>query len=139
MTSSSVGQGRTMDIQAPQFGTMTASTNTGQGSGPLSNPYIAVMVNEGLRGGKDWQVVVPEGSSQMSVHCSACIASFRVRSIQLATPDLTIVVAPPGKKQVVGYAYKVLQPVIKETTSVPSYSGKSTGPPGNARTPLHPR
>jgi len=49
-----MGQGRTMDIQAPQSGTTTASTNTGQGSGPLSNPYIAVMVNEGSRGGKNY-------------------------------------------------------------------------------------
>ena len=72
------------------------------------------------------------GSSQMSVCCSACVASPRVRLIQLATPDLTIVVAPPGKKQVVGNAYKVLQPVIKENTSEPSLLGKSMGPPGNA-------
>jgi len=33
---------------------------------------------------------------------------------------------------VVGYAYKVLQPVIKKTTSGPSLLGKSMGPPGNA-------
>ena len=109
-----------MDIQAPQSGTTTASTNTGQGLGPLSNPYIAVIINEGSRGGKDQQVVVPEGSLQMSVHHSAHIASSRARSIQPATPDLTIVVAPPGKKRVVGYTYKVLQPVIEETTSGPS-------------------
>ena len=87
-----------MDIQAPQSGTTMASTDTGQGSGPLSDPYIAVMANEGSRGEGSCRVVVPEGSSQMSVCHSAHVASSRVRRIQLATPDPTIIAAPPGKK-----------------------------------------
>jgi len=68
----------------------------------------------------------------MSFCCLAHIASSRVRMIQPATPDPTIIVAPPGKKQVVGYTYKVPQPVIEETTSGLSLLGKSMGPPGNA-------
>ena len=117
-----------MDSQPPRSGTTAASTDSGQGSGPLSDPYVAIAVPGNSKRGTSRRIMAPEGSSQLSIRRSMRVASSRERSTQPAAPsrsEQTIVEAPPGKKRAVGYVYEVL-PAVAE------HSVGSGGPSGNA-------
>src|ERR1700679_2173245 len=95
--------------------TTTSSTNSGQGSEPLSEPFVAVPVGEKELHGAARRVVAPEGSAQFNVRRSVRVASSRSQSkLPSNPPRIEFVKAPPGEKRRVGYAYQVLPSVTEE-------------------------
>ena len=107
--------------------TTTSSTNSGQGSEPLSDPFIAVAVAGVSEPVPGLRVEAPKGAGQLLIRRSQRVASSRSRSRptgQASASNVSateFVDAPPGGKRKVGYAYQVLDPVSEEA-----------GPTGNA-------
>lgn len=59
---------------------MASSTDSGRGLEPFSDAFIAVATEAGLASGSQHRVEAPEGSSQLLVRKSTCMAS-RLRSL----------------------------------------------------------
>ena len=99
-------------------GDTAASTDSGQGSGSLSNPFIVVPVEQGgesLVQTSGSHVVAPVGSAHLHVRRSAQVASSRSQSLLANSPPaMEFVAAPPGGRHKICYAYQVLQPVAEE-------------------------
>jgi hypothetical protein len=114
MASSSVQQ------RANSFGrhlrsrTTADSTQSGQGSEPLSDAYVTIRVEEGLRETMGQQVKAPEGSTRLDVRRSARMASATANSVQVSTSGLTLIKAPPGVRLSAGYQYEVLLSVEEQ-------------------------
>jgi hypothetical protein len=122
-----------VDALAPPTETATSSTDSGQGSEPLSDAFVAVPAGKGSRIGPNQRVEAPEGSSQMFVRRSARVASSRSRSVRadtsMSVPSGQVaVVAQSGGMLGTGQVYRVLHPVVEETGQI----GGLTGPTGNA-------
>jgi hypothetical protein len=88
--------------------TMADSMDSGHGSVPLSDTYVAVGVEADSRKGKGQQVKAPEGSAHLEVRCSSRVASAKAKSVQAAAPRPPLVKAPPGMRPLAGYQYEVL-------------------------------
>ena len=107
--------------------TTTSSTNSGQGSEPLSDPFIAVAVGGGSGSVPGLRVEAPKDAGQLLIRRSQRVASSRSQSRptgQASASNVStteFVDAPPGGKRKVGYAYQVLAPVSEDA-----------GPTGNA-------
>ena len=117
---------------AGRTGTNASSTDSGQGTDPLSDVFVAAPSGTGPAGGPDKHVEAPEGSAHLSIRRSSRVASSRSRStLQITISNNSIqdiVVAPPGIKQKPGYVYQVLSPTAEE----PGHSATPAGPAGNA-------
>ena len=97
--------------------TTASSSDSGHGSAPLSEPFVAVTVEGHSCQDLGNRVVVPEGAAQLHVRRSARVASSRSRSAFTAASNLPaaeFVDAPPGGKQKIGFRYQVLPPVIED-------------------------
>jgi hypothetical protein len=120
-------------------GTTTNSTDSGHGSAPLSDPFVATTMAGESRPDSINRVVAPEGSAHLHVHRSVRVASSRARSSQPSTmhpAGWEIVDAPPGGKRKAGYAY--LQPVAEEAEQSTS-SVVPVGNGGGSRDITHPQ
>jgi hypothetical protein len=98
-------------------GTTTSSTDSGQGSEPLSDVFVAVAAENESIHNSSTRVEVPEGSTQLLVRRSKRVASSRSTSTlaNASSSSLAeIVEAPPGVKHKLGYAYQILPPVVEE-------------------------
>jgi hypothetical protein len=93
------------------------SSDSGQGSAPLSDPFVATTVVGDSRIDSVSRVRAPEGAAQLLVRRSARVASSRSRSLQTGPPVAEFVDAPPGGKRKIGYSYQVLPPVVEESGS----------------------
>ena len=109
------------------------STDSGHGSEPLSDAFVAVAA--GGRSNKDSvaRVEAPRSSDRLFIRRSTRVASSRAHSTQASTshPSATsreIVDALPGGKRKAGYAYEVLEPVAEE----PGPTIRPVMPAGNA-------
>src|SRR5271168_1181766 len=95
----------------------TSSTDSGQGSAPLSDPFVAVTAGDASVLGSVMRVEAPGGSSQLLVRRSSRVASSKSQP-RRTTASGSVgedVDAPPGGKHGPGY---VLEPVFEETASV---------------------
>ncbi|KAF8233338.1 hypothetical protein L208DRAFT_892839 [Tricholoma matsutake] len=115
-----------------ESGTTADSSDSGQGSEPLSNPYVAVEVGKGTRNRASHQVKVPEGAAQFGIRDSARVASAKSKCARATPPGPALVEAPPGMKPSVGYKYQVLQPVLEGSRKISRQSGRPTDPSENA-------
>jgi hypothetical protein len=99
-------------------GTTTSSTDSGQGSAPLSEPFVAVVTEGTSRRGSSRRVNAPDGSALLNVRRSSRVASSKSHSTPFASeihpPGSVFITAPPGGKRKIGYAYQVLPPVSEE-------------------------
>jgi len=108
---------------------MTAdSTDSGQGSEPLLDVYVAVEMEKDSRKGVSQRVKAPGGSAQLEIRCSARVASARSKSTQGPSPGPALIKAPPGMKLSAGYKYQVLQAVLEDSEDIPRQSGRPTDP-----------
>lgn len=112
---------------------MTDSTDSGQGSAPLSDTYVAVGAEGGPRK-KGRSVKAPEGSAQFGVRRSTRVASAKSRHSVAPTPNPSLIKVPPGVRPSVGYQYEVLPTVAEQTGDTPLHrvgpmdlSGKVVG------------
>ena len=96
--------------------TATSSTNSGQGSEPLSDAFVAVEAGGEANRKAAKRVMAPEGSDRFFVRRSSRVASSRSQTAGASSsnPVMEVVDAPPGGKRKTGYAYQVLQPVAEE-------------------------
>jgi hypothetical protein len=99
---------------AAQSTTTKVSTESGQGSAPLSDPYIAK--------GKDANVVEePAGASQLTVQRRSSHLSAAVQCHSVRRNDRVFIRNVPGLKPSTGWQYEVLREEADEGTShVPS-------------------
>ena len=98
-------------------GTTMSSTNSGQGSEPLSEAFVAVEAGGESNRKAAKRVWAPEGSDQFFICRSSCVASSRSRTAGASSsnpPVVEVVDVPPGGKRKAGYAYQVLQAVAEE-------------------------
>ena len=100
-------------------GTTTTSTDSGQGSEPLSDTFVATVVGGRSKrdSSKSKVVEAPESSDRLFVRRSARRASSRSHSVQASASNpsvLEVVDALPGGKRRVGYAYEVLEAVNED-------------------------
>src|ERR1700678_4046610 len=119
------------DDTAGQSAPTASSTDSGQGSGSLSDVFVAAASGEKSHQGSKRRVQAPDGSSQLSIRRSARVASSRSKSAQGGTWHSSVqavVEAPPGAKRRTGYIYPVLQPVTEES----GQSSRPVGPTGYA-------
>ena len=110
--------------------TTASSSDSGHGSAPLSEPFVAVTVEGHSRQDLGNRVVVPEGAAQLHVRRSARVASSRSRSAFTAASNLPaaeFVDAPPGGKRKIGFRYQVLPPVMEDV----GHASGSLVPVGN--------
>jgi hypothetical protein len=124
MASSSVQQGTRSFGRQPRSRTTADSSESGQGSGALSDPYVAVGVEEGMRKTKGQRVKAPEGSARLDVRRSTRVASSRAKSVQASTSGPTLIKAPPGVRPSAGYQYEVLLPVEEQGEKAPGLLGE---------------
>ena len=123
MSGNTVARGRT--------GTTASSTDSGQGTEPLSDAFVAVATDNRSTRGPHQRVEAPEGSARLLVRRSSRVASSKSRSLQASASNTSvqdIIAAPPGVKRKPGYAYQMLPPVTEE----PGYSAAPAGSSGNA-------
>lgn len=116
-------------------GTATGSTDSGQGSGPLSDPFVAVMVDGGPHRDPVRRVEAPSGSAQLLVRRSTRVPSSRARSHHASTsipPGVELVDALPGGKRRLGYVYQVL-PAVAEEAGPPTGLADPAGNVGGLR------
>ena len=115
-------------------GTTTSSTDSGQGSEPLSDAFVAVAAERVPSRDSSSRVAAPEGAAQFFVRRSLRVASSRSGSVQASAsmPVIEVVDAPPGGKRKIGYAYQVLEPVAEEVGHATRTSG-SVGNVGSLR------
>jgi hypothetical protein len=94
----------------------TGSTNSGQGSAPLSDPFVAVTAKDVSTLGSVMRVEAPVGSAQLLVRRSSRVASSRSHPSRAAAPGVVsgLVDAPPGSRHRPG---SVLRPVLEADTS----------------------
>ena len=112
---------------------MTAdSTNSRQGSEPLSDPYVAVKVNKGRMKRASYQMKAPEGAGQLDIWHSAHIASTRSKSALVTPPGPALINTPPGIKPSVGYKYQALLSVSENSMEVSRQLGRPMDAFGNA-------
>jgi hypothetical protein len=100
-------------------GTTTSSTDSGQGSGPFSDAFVAAAAEGVSIQGSVTRMEAPEGAAHLLVCRLTRVASSRSRSRQLeasaSNPSVKdFVDALPGGKRKVGYAYQILDPVSEE-------------------------
>lgn len=112
----------------------TSSTDSGQGSAPLSDPFVAVTAGDASVLGSVMRVEAPGGSSQLLVRRSSRVASSRShpRRVTASGSVGEVVDAPPGGRRQPGY---VLEPVFEETASAARLvdpAGGVGGPWGSA-------
>lgn len=87
------------DSAAGHSAPTAGSTDSGQGTGSLSDAFVAAAWGEISGQGSIRRVQAPEGSSRLSVRISVRVASSRSKSVQSGTahpsvPD--VIEAPPG-------------------------------------------
>jgi len=119
------------DSAAGHSAPTAGSTDSGQGTGSLSDAFVAATSEERSGQGSRRRVQAPEGASHLFVRRSARVASSRSRSVQGSAPRVSVpdvVEAPPGVKRKTGYAYQVLQPVTEGS----GQSSRPVGPTENA-------
>ncbi|KAF8812633.1 hypothetical protein BYT27DRAFT_6403981 [Phlegmacium glaucopus] len=104
-------------------------TDSGRGSGPLSDAFIAEMEPHPLSGGNR-RIEAPSNISRLEVRRSSRVAS-RGQSVQPATIPTTFVAAPPGTRRTVGYVYEVLPSIADPSPSVHARTGGPSDQPGN--------
>jgi hypothetical protein len=109
-------------------GTTADSTDSGQGSEPLTDAYVAVEMEKDSRKGTSRRVKAPGGSAQLEIRRSARVASARSKSVQGPSPGPVLVKAPPGMKPSAGYKYQLLQAVPEVSENIPRQSGRPTDP-----------
>jgi hypothetical protein len=119
------------DDTAGQSAPTASSTDSVQGSGSLSDAFVAAASGEKSHQGSKRRVQAPEGSAQLSIRRSARVASSRSKSAQGGTlhtslPD--VVEAPSVAKRKTGYVHQVLQSVTEES----GLSSRPVGPTGYA-------
>ena len=117
-------------MSTDQTGT-NASTDSGQGSAPLSDAFVAVPAGNRSRRSQSRLVEAPEGSARLSVRRSSRVASSKSQPSQTNSSNAStqdIIVAPPGVKRKPGYVYQMLPPVSEE----PGSAATPTGSNGNA-------
>ena len=99
-------------------GTTMSSTNSGQGSEPLSEAFVAVEAGGESNRKAAKRVWAPEGSDRFFVRRSSSrVATSRSRTAGASSsnpPVVEVVDVPPGGKRKAGYAYQVLQAVAEE-------------------------
>jgi hypothetical protein len=102
------------DSAAGHSAPTAGSTDSGQGTGSLSDAFVAAASGEISGQGSRRRIQAPEGSSRLSVRRSVHVASSRSKSVQsgMAHPSVPDVIeAPPGVRCKIGYAHQVLQAV----------------------------
>jgi hypothetical protein len=112
-------------------GTATNSTDSGQGSEPLSDVFVAVATGGRSKHDPVRMVKAPESSDRLFVRRSARMASSRSHSVQASASNpavVEVVDALPGGKRRVGYAYEVLE----AANEGPGPSIRPVVPAGNA-------
>ena len=112
-------------MSTDQTGT-NASTDSGQGSAPLSDAFVAVPAGNKSRRGQSQLVEAPKGSARLSVRRSSRVASSKSQPSQTNSSNASaqdIVVAPPGVKRKPGYVYQMLPPVSEEPGSAATPAG----------------
>ncbi|KAF8811064.1 hypothetical protein BYT27DRAFT_7253194 [Phlegmacium glaucopus] len=107
----------------------TDGTDSGQGSGPLSDAFIAQRETHPLPGGSR-RIAAPSNISCLEVRRSLRVAS-RGQSVQTATLPTTFIVAPPGTRPTVGYVYEFLPSIANPSPSVHEHAGGPSDQPGN--------
>lgn len=100
-------------MSTDQAGT-NASTDSGQGTAPLSDAFITVLAGKRSRRGQSQLVEAPEGSARLSVWRSSRMASSKSQPLQANSSAQDIIEAPPGVKRKPGYIYQKLPPVSEE-------------------------
>jgi hypothetical protein len=100
--------------------TTTSSTDSGQGSEPLSDAFVAVAAGGASIQGSVRRVEAPRGSAQFLIRRSARVASVQANTV------MEIVDAPPGGKRRIGYAYQILDPLPEDGPSI-----RQIAPAGN--------
>ena len=112
-------------------GTATNSTDSGQGSEPLSDSFVIVTAEGDPRQIHSGWWRLPQTRINSSFAGSARVASSRSHSVQASASNpsvVEVVDALPGGKRKVGYAYEVLEAVNEE----PGPSIRPVVPAGNA-------
>lgn len=117
------------DAAAGRTVATTSSTDSGQGSGPLSDPFVAVEAGDVSTLGSVMRVEAPGGSSQLLVHRSSRVASSKSH-LPWATASVSVsdvVVAPAGGRR----KPRIPEPVLEETAPVAGFvlpAGSALGP-----------
>ncbi|KAF8814363.1 hypothetical protein BYT27DRAFT_7266154 [Phlegmacium glaucopus] len=131
---------RNANVPVPSRST-AVDTDSGQGSGPLSDAFVAEPVRH-LGVALAHQVVAPSNFSRLEVRRSSRVAS-RATSIPVPPPPAAVFTpAPPGAKRVAGYVYEVLPSPIDASSSLrerPSGISNSLGNVGGSRDTIIPR
>jgi hypothetical protein len=113
-------------ITTTESGTNAGSTDSGQGTDPLSDAFVAISRD------LDQRVEAPEGSSHLSIQRSSRVASSRSRSmLQTATSTTSVsnnIKVSPGTRCRPGYVYQLLSPTIEDSGPKPNGSaGNASG------------
>jgi hypothetical protein len=103
-----------------------------KGSEPLSDVFVAVRVEEGLKKTRGLQVKAPEESRHLDVQQSTRVTSAILVPAKASTSGPTLIKAPPGVRPSVGYQYKVLPPVEDQGDKAPELQGEPEDLSGKA-------
>jgi hypothetical protein len=118
-------------VETDGSGTATSSTDSGLGSGSLSDAFVAVEVTKSTVGSKR-RVQAPAGSASLEVRRSSRVASRLTRTTASVTSDRVSGEASPGSAHATGYNFRILQPVAEERLPAPGHPRLPTDPLGNA-------
>jgi hypothetical protein len=114
-----------MTSKAAAGRTVTAASNTdsGQGSAPLSDPFVAITAGGVSTLGSVMRVEAPGGSSQLLVCRSSRVASSRSHQLPATASASGGVVGdvPSGGRHKPGRISRILDPVSKETAPTASF------------------
>ncbi|KAF8804842.1 hypothetical protein BYT27DRAFT_7105965 [Phlegmacium glaucopus] len=119
---------RNRSTRPAQVGSPAGGTDSGQGSGPLSDAYVAELERR-PDPGSGQRVQAPANVSRMEVRCSSRVAS-RPQSAQLPTMPSSFVLAPPGARKAAGYVYEVLPSIADASPSLCERHSGPSDPPG---------
>jgi hypothetical protein len=125
MTSNSEKHEARRITELTRSGTTADSTDSGQGSEPLSDVYVA---EKDSRRGASRRVKAPGGSAQLEIRRSARVASAKSKSAQGPSPGPVLVKAPPGMKPLAGYKYQALRAVPEDSEKTPGQLGRPMDP-----------
>jgi hypothetical protein len=102
--------------------TGTSSTDSDQGSAPLSDPFVAVAAGGVSTLGSVMRVEAPGGSAQLLVHRSSHVASSRLHQPPTTASGSAGAVAdvPSGRRRKPGDTARILDPVSEETAPTAS-------------------